>query len=647
MIRRLVDRLQFLIERWMQRGALNQMLAMASIIVSVAILAGILVAIVEAETSVADAIWWAFLRLTDPGYLGDDVGAFRRSVSTFITVAGYVLFMGSLIAIMTQWLRQRMLQLERGLTPIAMRDHILILGWTSRTPSIVRELLLSEDRVFRFLRHRQVRRLRIVVMTETLDAQLATELREQLGRIWSERKIILRSGSALRSEHLRRVSARSAAAILIPGSDYRTGGAASTDARIVKTLMSIADETSDVEEDQAPVIVAEVMHEMNARIAERAYPGEIDVIASDAFLSRLIAQNVRHPGLSFIYSELLSHAEGNEIYVRSCPELAGLPVGVAFTCFRQGILLGVSRRQNGEQRTHLNPPPDFVLERDDRLIVVAERYGAAAPVLPPVEIQALERVLPRERHSVETQRILLLGWSRKAAALIREFDHYAGEHFDVDVASSVPAAERERLLERQALHLRRVRVRHLEVDYAVAGELERLEPASYDSVVFLANDWLKSGDESDARTVLGHVLYRSIVTHAEHTPHVVVELMDPENARLFVGHRDEVIISPVVLSHMLAHVALRRELHVVYDELFGPGGAEIGFRTAAEYGLTGEEVDFFRIQQEARRTGEIALGVRPRAEGETGGVRMNPPREQRFTLDAGDQIAVLMNYTRE
>src|SRR5690606_7794786 len=97
---------------------------------SVAVVAGVLVAIVEAETSLPDAIWWAFLRLTDPGYLGDDAGAFRRTVSTFVTVAGYVLFMGSLIAIMTQWLRQRMLQLERGLTPIAMRDHILLLGWT-------------------------------------------------------------------------------------------------------------------------------------------------------------------------------------------------------------------------------------------------------------------------------------------------------------------------------------------------------------------------------------------------------------------------------------------------------------------------------------------------------------------------------------
>ena len=65
--------------------------------------------------------WWAFLRLTDPGYLGDDEGNWRRVVSTWLTVSGYVLFMGTLIAILTQWLNRTMRALEQGLTPITVR----------------------------------------------------------------------------------------------------------------------------------------------------------------------------------------------------------------------------------------------------------------------------------------------------------------------------------------------------------------------------------------------------------------------------------------------------------------------------------------------------------------------------------------------
>ena len=38
------------------------------------------------------------------------------------------------------------------ITPIAENGHILLLGWTDRTPTIVRELVVSEGRVGRFLR---------------------------------------------------------------------------------------------------------------------------------------------------------------------------------------------------------------------------------------------------------------------------------------------------------------------------------------------------------------------------------------------------------------------------------------------------------------------------------------------------------------
>jgi hypothetical protein len=42
-------------------------------------------------------------------------------------------------------------RLQSGLTPIAQRNHVVVLGWTTRTAAIVEELLLSEGRVKRFL----------------------------------------------------------------------------------------------------------------------------------------------------------------------------------------------------------------------------------------------------------------------------------------------------------------------------------------------------------------------------------------------------------------------------------------------------------------------------------------------------------------
>ncbi len=62
----------------------------------------------ESFSQEGQAIWWAFRRLTDPGNLGDDEGLFTRVLSSVLTVLGYVLFMGSLIAIMTQWLNAKL-----------------------------------------------------------------------------------------------------------------------------------------------------------------------------------------------------------------------------------------------------------------------------------------------------------------------------------------------------------------------------------------------------------------------------------------------------------------------------------------------------------------------------------------------------------
>ena len=88
------ERLRFHLERWIQRGALHQLLLMAAVIACISVVGGVLAWIVDpAAFDPAGAVWWAFLRLTDPGYLGDDEGALLRTVSTLLTVLGYVIFL--------------------------------------------------------------------------------------------------------------------------------------------------------------------------------------------------------------------------------------------------------------------------------------------------------------------------------------------------------------------------------------------------------------------------------------------------------------------------------------------------------------------------------------------------------------------------
>ena len=65
----------------MVRGPAARFALMLILVVLVATVAGLLArALAPGFDSAADAIWWAFLRLTDPGYLGDDQGVAKATV---------------------------------------------------------------------------------------------------------------------------------------------------------------------------------------------------------------------------------------------------------------------------------------------------------------------------------------------------------------------------------------------------------------------------------------------------------------------------------------------------------------------------------------------------------------------------------------
>lgn len=659
----ITNRAKFLLERLVLRGAHYRLLIIAALIGLLSLVAGAVVHVLGAglDGGFPAAVWWAFLRLSDPGYLGEDEGTLLRFVSTILTVLGYVVFLGALVAIMTQWLHARMRALEAGLTPIAQRDHVLIIGWTNRTPAIVQELALSGSRVRRFLERHGTRRLRIAILADEVTTALSVELRERLGALWNERQVILRTGSALRLEHLERVDFMHASAVIMPATDFGTGGPDHADTRTIKALLSMAGQQRRRAAAELPLVVAEIFDSRRIDVARRAYGGPIEILASDAIISRLIAQTVRHPGLSHVYGELLTHGRGNEIYVRRFTELEGAAFRELAPRFDDAVLLGVVRPDGGTFVPMLNPDPHMRIAAGDRLALMARSYAATEPAAPagrPDAAAAAER--PARDVSARPHRVLVLGWSHKVPALLREFDGYRDESFEIDVVSTAPLARREAALQRYDVRPQRLVVRHTEADFATPSVLERLDAAGFDSIVLLGSDRHDSGEESDARSLLGYLLLRDLLPE-QGGPAVLTELMDAGNLPLFDGHGGEVLISPLVLSHMLAQVALRHELRVVFDELFGPGGAEIIFRQPSDYALDGADSSFRDIEAAAAARGETALGVRTAASATdriaAGGaatagnarprvleLALNPPRDRRWSLVAGDEIIALTTY---
>ena len=73
----------------------------------------------------------------------------------------------------------------------------------------------------------------------------------------------------------------------------------------------------------------------------------------------------------------------------------------------------------------------------------------------------------------------------------------------------------------------------------------------------------------------GLTLVDELLLESSHKPQILLELSDPANDALVVRKRGESIVSPMILSHLMAQIAQRRELGLMLEELFTTGGAQI------------------------------------------------------------------------
>jgi hypothetical protein len=636
--RRAPNRIRFALERFLLRGLGHRLLLAVSIVAAVALFAGILVTLLDPGFSEAgDGVWWAFLRLTDPGYLGDDEGLARRSISTVVTVLGYVLFLGLLIAILTQWLNQLIARLESGVTPVALSDHVIVLGWSQRTPTIVKELLRTRKRAERFLARHGARELRIVILAERVDAALIADLRERLGSLWNDRQVLLRSGSPLHLEHLERAALQEAAVLILPGADHAEHNPQAVDAQTVKTLLAISKHASDAGA-VPPLAVAEIFDGRKAAVGRRAYAGDCEVLAADEVISRLIAQSVRQRGLCGVFSELLTLNVGNAVYVRPLEAEAGTTFGHLRSAFPRAIPLGIVRSADGWPA--LESDPETILQDDDLVVLLARRFDDCAPQKTRPASFRISSAASLPPALEGRRRVMILGWSRKVPALLREFARYGVDAFEIDIVSSTPTSEREEAIGGQAAAAGSEHVRQIEASYTLPGVLERLDPHRYDNIVLLASERLADEEQADATTVLAYLMLRGLLPQEARRPRVFVELLEEENLFLFDRNREDVIVSPLVVSYLLSQVALRRELGSIFTELSRPWGAQIVLQPAEDYLTTTGPVRFGDLDRAAASRGEIALGFRLTE----GGLVLNPERDADWVLAAGDEVVVLTSY---
>lgn len=558
-----------------------------------------------------EAFWQSLLRVVDAGTFAGDQGWVTRLVGLLITIAG-IFIAGSLIGLIANAVDQQIEELRKGRSGVIEDDHTLILGWSTRVPAIVKELVIANE---------SRKHAAVVVVAEHEKTQMEEALRDFVGDLRSTRIVCRTSEPWLpKTMELANLAGARSVVVISDGTDVST----------VKSLLAIRAASTSIPEPRFHV-VAEVNSADTAASLQALFGDNLVTVSSDAVVAELTAQACRQRGLSTVFRELLDF-DGDELYFAPFPQLVGSTYAQCQLAFERCSIIGIL---DTEGRVQLNPAASRALADGEQLIGVAEDDSLFLPAASPVAADVL--AVEQRGSDGGLRRIVIAGWSELGPRVIAELDEFLDDRTTIELVLDPAHVDVEAV--RNEVTARNVR---LEVGQLTGGpEVVAAHAArvSFHEVIVLGYRGALDDDEADARTLLTLLAFRQVRQHEEVGPvRMVAELLDQRNAPLAEATGvDDFIVSDELTSLMLAQLSERQELQQVFADLFDSAGCSIELRAAPVYGAD-QARRFADVVATASSLGDSAIGYRRAA---SGVVTVNPPKSAPLQLGREDEVLVV------
>lgn len=556
--------------------------------------------------------------------LGGATGTPLRVVMSVLLALVALLYVSTLVGLITTALTERLTALRRGRSTVLERGHVVVLGWSEQVFTVVSELVAANA---------NQRRAAVAVLADRDKTAMEEALSTKVGPVGRTR-LICRSGPTTDPAVLTLTSPATAGVVLVLPRDEPDA-----DAEVVKTLLALRAALAG-EATRPPVVAAVRDDRYRLAAGLAAGPGGV-VLESDTVTARLIVQAARRPGLSLVHQELLDFA-GDEFYLVSEPALAGRPFGDALLSYPTSSVVGMVRGDT----TLLNPPPQTPIAADDLLVVISRDDDTAWPA-DCAEWVEKAAMASGPATPARPERVLLLGWNRRAPLMIDQLRLRARPGSAVDVVADGGEGTVRQVSEAGAHHGTDLPLTLHQGDVTRPETLRRLDVHAYDSVIVLGQDPApgEPQDDPDNRTLVTLLLLRQLEEATGRELPVVTELIDDRNRALApVGPGADVIISGKLTGLLMAQISQNRHLAAVFEELFSAAGTGIRLRPAGDYVLPGCETAFATVVAAARQRGECAIGYRSHDDASTSpgyGVRINPPKSERRRWTTEDEVVVV------
>jgi voltage-gated potassium channel len=307
----------------------------------VLIVGSLLLMFFEQNISLTDALWWSIVTMTTVGYGDVSPGTpGGRIVGIFVMLSGIGL-LGLLTATIAGLFIENKFMEKRGMKSTNLEGHFIIFGWNYRGENIINEM--TQD-----------------AKCESIPLVIIADLEET--PIIQDNLFFVRG--QIDQKTLAMASAERASAAIILSDD--TLDTYSRDAKTILSTMSVKNFVPDL------YTCVELMDPKNMDHLKLARADEIIVVGEIS--TNLLVQAALDHGVTRFVSELVSNRYGNELYKIAMPSyLVGNCYFTALCQLKkeQNILCIGVENGSGQAMTS-NPDSDYVLQKDDFLVVIAE-----------------------------------------------------------------------------------------------------------------------------------------------------------------------------------------------------------------------------------------------------------------------------------
>jgi Trk K+ transport system NAD-binding subunit len=529
--------------------------------------------------NLADALWRAWTYIADSGNHADSTGIGPRLVSVFISFGGMLIF-ALMLGLVSDAISEKVDSLRKGKSEVIEHDHTLILGWSDKLGSLLKQLSIANQSVGGGV---------VVVLSERDKEEMEMDI-AKLEFDFKGTSVICRSGSPLILADLKKVSVSKARSIIVLA---EVENADQSDARALRVVLSL----TGVKEGLRGHVVVEISDLDNEPLVKLVGGGIVETVVAHDVIGRLMIQCARQPGLAQIWEDILGF-ENAEFYLKRWPQLDGKSFGELLISFPDAIPCGVKVAAK-DGKIVLNPSDDYIMCEGDELLVVAEDDDSYAPTQP-AEVQ--RGVLPEYRHYPKIpEKILFCGWRRDIDDMIVVLDAFLAPGSELWMFSEVPITEREKKLldgDLQFYKLKHLTLVHKEGNAVIRRHLEMLPLETFDSILILADEALEdSVVKADSRSLATLLLIRDIqskrmpdreeraiqvrqtgstqstwireMQQASYQSIIISEILDSRTKNLVsVSKIGDYVLSNELVSMALAMVAEDKQINRVLEELF-------------------------------------------------------------------------------